>query len=127
MTLRLPLMENNITAEDRAAVIEFLRGDPILTQSENVRAFEQEWSQWLGLQRSVFVNSGASANFITMAAVRHLYGPGEVIVPTLTWVSDIASVLAAGLTPVFMDVNPRTLAMEPGQVIAAVKRTRASA
>ena len=57
MTLRLPLMENNITAEDRAAVIEFLRGDPILTQSENVRAFEQEWSQWLGLQRSVFVLS----------------------------------------------------------------------
>ncbi|HPY61647.1 MAG TPA: DegT/DnrJ/EryC1/StrS aminotransferase family protein [Kiritimatiellia bacterium] len=126
MTLRLPLMENNITAEDRAAVIEFLRGDPILTQSENVRAFEQEWSQWLGLQRSVFVNSGASANFITMAAVRHLYGPGEVIVPTLTWVSDIASVLAAGLTPVFMDVNPRTLAMEPGQVIAALNQnTRA--
>ncbi len=126
MTLRLPLMENNITAEDRAAVIEFLQGDPILTQSENVRAFEQEWAQWLGVRRSVFVNSGASANFITMSALRHLYGPGEVIVPTLTWVSDIASVLAAGLTPVFMDVNPRTLAMAPRQVAAALNdRTRA--
>lgn len=126
MTFKLPLMENNITAADRAAVIEFLQGDPILTQSSNVRAFEQEWSQWLGVRRSVFVNSGASANFITMAAIRHLYGPGEIIVPTLTWVSDISSVLAAGHKPVFMDVNPRTLAMDPRQVAAALNpNTRA--
>ena len=126
MKFSLPLMENNITLEDRNAVIEFLQGDPILTQSSNVRAFEQEWSQWLGVRRSVFVNSGASANFITMAALRHLYGPGEVIVPTLTWVSDISSVLAAGHTPVFMDVNPRTLAMDPRQVVASLTpQTRA--
>lgn len=126
MKFSLPLMENNITAADRAAVIAFLQGDPILTQSTNVRAFEQEWSQWLGVRRSVFVNSGASANFITMAALRHLYGPGEVIVPTLTWVSDISSVLAAGHTPIFMDVDPRTLAMAPQQVVAALNRkTRA--
>jgi len=126
MNFRLPLMENNIAPEDRAAVIDFLRGDPILTQSNNVRAFEEEWAQWLGVRHSVFVNSGASANFITMAALRHLRGPGEVIVPTLTWVSDISSVLAAGHTPVFMDVNPRTLAMDPRQVIAALNNnTRA--
>jgi CDP-4-dehydro-6-deoxyglucose reductase, E1 len=120
MNFKLPLMENNITAADRSAVIEFLQGDPVLTQSAHVRAFEAEWSQWLGVRHSVFVNSGASANFITMAALRHLRGPGEVIVPTLTWVSDISSVLAAGHTPVFMDVNPRTLAMDPRQVIAAL-------
>lgn len=126
MKFSLPLMENNVTAEDRAAVIEFLKGDPILTQSSNVRAFEQEWSQWLGVRRSVFVNSGASANFVTLAALRHLYGPGEVVVPTLTWVSDVSSVLAAGHKPVFMDVDPRTLAMDPRQVVAALNaNTRA--
>ncbi|NLI05447.1 MAG: DegT/DnrJ/EryC1/StrS aminotransferase family protein [Actinomycetaceae bacterium] len=126
MSFTLPLMENNITAEDRQAVIDFLQGDPILTQSANVRAFEKEWSEWLGVRHSVFVNSGASANFITMAALRHLYGPGEVIVPTLTWVSDISSVLAAGHTPVFMDVDPRTLAMDPQQVLASLNNnTRA--
>lgn len=121
-----PLMENNITAEDRAAVIDFLKGDPILTQSENVRAFEREWSEWLGVKHSVFVNSGSSANFITMAALRHLRGPGEVVVPTLTWVSDIASVLAAGFSPVFVDLDPRTLAMDPRRVQEALtERTRA--
>ena len=126
MTFKLPLMENNVVAEDRAAVIAFLQGDPILTQSANVRAFEQEWSAWLGVRRSVFVNSGASANFITMAALRHLRGPGEVVVPTLTWVSDISSVLAAGHKPVFVDVDPRTLAMDPRRVVAALtENTRA--
>jgi CDP-6-deoxy-D-xylo-4-hexulose-3-dehydrase len=46
--------------------------------------------------------------------------PGRLIVPTLTWVSDITAVLHAGLTPVFVDVDPRTLGMDNDQVIAAL-------
>jgi CDP-6-deoxy-D-xylo-4-hexulose-3-dehydrase len=119
-------MADNITRQDLDAVIRFLRGRPVLTQSANVRAFEAEWSRWLGVRRSVFVNSGSSANFITMAAIRHRFGPGEVIVPTLTWVSDIASVLHSGFEPVFVDINPRTLGMDAEQVIARLsRRTRA--
>ncbi len=126
MNLNWPLMENNITRGDLDEAICFLQGDPILTQSQNVRAFEEEWSQWLGVRHSVFVNSGSSANFISMAIVRHMFGEGEVIVPTLTWVSDIASVLHAGLKPVFVDINPRTLGMAEEQVIARLSdRTRA--
>ncbi len=80
-----PLMQNNLARTDLDAVIAFLRdGDPILTQSAQVRAFEEEWSAWLGCRHSVFVNSGASANLLTMAALRETHGPGEVIVPTLT-------------------------------------------
>ena len=121
-----PLMANNITRDDLNAVIRFLRKSPILTQSAQVRAFEEEWSQWVGVRHSVFVNSGSSANFITMAIIRHLFGEGEVIVPTLTWVSDISSVLAAGLKPVFVDIDPNTLGMNVEQVLKLVtKRTRA--
>lgn len=124
---RWPLMANNITRSDLQAVVRFLsRGEPVLTQSEHVRAFEKAWSQWLGVRYSVFVNSGSSANFITMALLRHVCGPGEVVVPTLTWVSDIASVLAAGHTPVFVDIDPRTLGMNPSQVLARLTpRTKA--
>lgn len=112
-------MRNNITRADLDAVIEFLRqDDPMLTQSAEVRAFEAEWSQWLGARHSVFVNSGSSANLLTMAALRYVHGPGEVIVPTLTWVSDIASVIQCGLTPVFVDIDPRTLGMDVEQVIS---------
>jgi len=122
-----PLMQNNVTREDLDRVIELLRqDDPILTQSKNVAAFEQEWSEWLGVKYSVFVNSGSSANQITMAALRERCGGGEIIVPTLTWVSDIASVLQAGFTPVFVDIDPRTLGMDTRQVIAKItSRTRA--
>jgi CDP-6-deoxy-D-xylo-4-hexulose-3-dehydrase len=122
-----PLMNNNISRADLDAVIEFLQQkDPILTQAAQVQAFEQEWSNWLGVRYSVFVNSGASANLLTMAALRETRGTGEIIVPTLTWVSDIASVIHCGFTPVFVDIDPRTLGMDNEQVVRKITpRTKA--
>ncbi len=117
MKLNWPLMKNNITREDIDVLIEFIKKMPRLTQSKNVKAFEREWSKWLGVKYSVFVNSGASANFITMAAIKHLYGVGEVIIPPLTWVSDIVSVVENGFKPVFVDINPKSLCMNDEQVI----------
>lgn len=126
--MKFPLMRNNITREDLDAVIEHLKQDnPMLTHGANVRAFEEEWSRWLGVKHSVFVNSGASANLLTMAVlkIRHPEG-GEVIVPPLTWISDVASVLQNGFTPVFVDIDPRSLAMNASQVIAKLTdKTRA--
>lgn len=118
MKLNWPLMKNNITRSDLDALIKFLMGNPILTQSENVREFESEWSEWLGVKYSVFVNSGSSANLISIAALKQIVGSGgEIIVPALTWVSDISSVLFCGFTPKFVDVNPKTLGMDDEQVI----------
>ena len=126
--MKFPLMRNNILREDLDAVIEHLKqDDPILTHGANVRAFEAEWSEWLGVKYSVFVNSGASANLLTMAIlkIRHPEG-GEVIVPPLAWVSDVASVLQNGFKPVFADIDPRTLAMHPAQILAKLNdKTRA--
>jgi CDP-6-deoxy-D-xylo-4-hexulose-3-dehydrase len=120
-------MKNNITRADLDALIEFLQqDDPILTQSQNVRAFEQEWADWVGVKHCVFVNSGASANLLTITALREHAGLGEVLVPTLTWVSDIASVLQCGMTPVFCDINPRTLAMDEDEILRKITpRTKA--
>ena len=126
MKFNWPLMEDNITKEDIDTLIAFLEKMPHLTQSSNVLAFEKEWSDWLGVRYSVFVNSGASANLITMAALKHLYGRGEIIVPPLTWVSDIASVIQNGFEPVFVDINPKNLCMDDTQVISKLNdRTRA--
>ncbi len=120
--MRFPLMRNNILREDLDAVIEHLKqDDPILTNGPKVRAFEAAWSEWLGVKYSVFVNSGASANLLTMAAlkIRHPDG-GEVIVPPLTWVSDIASVLQNGFTPVFADIDSQSLAMAPAEILRKI-------
>ncbi|MDB3944440.1 DegT/DnrJ/EryC1/StrS aminotransferase family protein [Gammaproteobacteria bacterium] len=128
MNKNFPLMRNNITRQDLDRVIEFLKqDDPILTQSSNVRAFEEEWSEWLGVKHSVFVNSGSSANQLTIAALRlrHPEG-GEVVVPPLTWSSDISAVLQAGFTPVFADINPHHLGMDCSAILAALsKKTKA--
>ena len=121
-------MRNNILREDLDAVIEHLKqDDPILTHGANVRAFEAEWSQWLGVKYSVFVNSGASANLLTMAIlkIRHPDG-GEIITPPLTWVSDVASVLQNGFTPVFADIDPFSLAMDSAEILKKITdKTRA--
>lgn len=126
--MKFPLMRNNILREDLDAVIEYLtQDDPMLTHGANVRAFEAEWSAWLGVKYSVFVNSGSSANLLTMAVlkIRHPEG-GEVIVPPLAWVSDIASVLQNGFKPVFADIDPTTLAMDTKEILHKINgKTRA--
>ena len=126
--MKFPLMRNNILREDLDAVIEYLKqDDPILTNGANVKAFETEWSEWLGVKYSVFVNSGASANLLTMALLKLRFPEGgEVITPPLTWVSDVASVLQNGFTPIFADIDPKTLAMAPAEILKKItKQTRA--
>jgi CDP-6-deoxy-D-xylo-4-hexulose-3-dehydrase len=91
-----------------------------------VKKFEEEWSKWLGVKHSLMVNSGSSANDLTMMALRELKGPGEVIVPPLTWVSDISSVIRSGLEPVFVDIDPNSLALNSKKVLDAITpKTRA--
>lgn len=110
-------MEDNIQAADMDALIEFLKTRPRLTQSSQVLAFEKEWSNWLGTAYSLFVNSGSSANFLTMAALKELYGTGEIIVSPLNWISDIVALIQNGFTPVFADINPRNLCLDDKQVL----------
>jgi CDP-6-deoxy-D-xylo-4-hexulose-3-dehydrase len=114
-----PLMHNNITINDISNVVKFLKNNKerIFTQSEKVKEFEIAWSKWLGIRYSVFVNSGSSANLLTLLATKILFGTGEVIVPALTWISDIASVIQNNFKPIFVDINPRTLCMDEKQII----------
>jgi len=124
--LNIPLMSNNIQKEDVNALIDFLQTADRFTQGTKVQEFERTWSQWLGVKHTLFVNSGSSANFITMAVLRDLYGVGEVIVPPIAWSSDIASVFAAGHMPVFVDVSRENLAMtEEGILSHITEKTRA--
>ena len=120
--INLPLMQNNISKADLEKVIEHLQSeDPILTQSKNVALFEKEWSEWLGVNYSVFVNSGSSANLLTLFALKQKYPKGgEIIVPPLTWSSDIFSILIAGFKPIFVDIDPHHLGMNDQGIIDAL-------
>jgi CDP-6-deoxy-D-xylo-4-hexulose-3-dehydrase len=114
-------MKNNVSRSDLDKIIEYLKqDDPKLTHGPLVKEFEEVWSKWLGVKHSIMLNSGSSANDLTMIALKEMWGPGEIIVPPITWVSDISSVLRAGLKPKFVDINPHTLAIDSKLVLSAI-------
>ena len=100
------LINDSISAEDKLKLISWLsQPNTRFTQGEYVKQFENEWSNWLGVKHSVFVNSGASANYIMASIMKEEKGLGEVIVSPLGWVSDVAPLVNLGFTPVFVDVS----------------------
>ena len=130
MKINHPLMHNNFTKQDLNKVKElFSKKNIILTQSEQVKKFEKKWSEWLGVKHSVFVNSGSSANYITIKILDIINkdkNKNEIIVPALTWVSDISSVIMNGFKPIFVDINLNSLSMDLDQVLKKInKRTLA--
>lgn len=120
--MKWPLMNNNIVESDMDVLVQFLsqRPIPILTNGKKVREFEEEWSKWLGVKYSVFVNSGSSANILTLLALKEIFGDGEVITSPLGWVSDVAAILHARMTPVFVDINQNTLAIDENELIKKI-------
>ena len=122
-------MSDNIDREDVDCLIDFLKQEPIprLTNGPKVIEFEEKWSKWLGVEHSVLVNSGTAANELTMLALKYKYPEGgEIIVPPLTWISDINSVLFAEFNPVFVDINFKNLSFDLDKLEEAItEKTKA--
>lgn len=110
----LPLMEDNIDKNDIKHLVNFLTGPniPKLTNGPKVFEFESEWGKWLGTKYNLMVNSGASANELTILALNEMYEDGEIIIPPLTWISDVAAVVFSKFTPVFCDINLKNLSFD---------------
>ena len=117
-----PLMKNNVNREDLDLVIKHLKqDDPKLTNGPLCKKFEEEWSEWLGVKHSVFVNSGSSANLLSLTCLKLRYPKGgEVIVSPLNWVSDISAILQTGFKPVFVDIDLNTLSLDNQKVLEAI-------
>ena len=120
----LPYGRQQIDEDDIAAVVEVLRGD-WLTTGPKVGEFERDFAAFCGTAEAVAVSSGT-------AALHCLYhsagiGPGdEVIVPSLTFAATANAALYCGATPVFADVEPDTLLIDPQSVRAKITpRTKA--
>ena len=119
-------MHNNFTSADINAVKKFLKNkNAILTQSKKVEEFEKKWSKWLKVKYSTFVNSGSSANFISISLLKILnknQKKNEIIVPSLTWVSDVNSIIMNGFKPIFVDINLTNLSMNIEQVLKKINK-----
>jgi CDP-6-deoxy-D-xylo-4-hexulose-3-dehydrase len=126
MEFKWPLINDNITQHDREVLADFCLNSKRFTNGEKVKEFEKVWSEWLGIKYSIMVNSGASANFISIAMVKELKGVGEIIVPPIGWVSDISSVVQLGMKPVFVDINMNNFNITAENIKSAInKNTKA--
>ena len=119
-------MANNLTHSDMNEVKKIIKNkNLILTQSNKVKEFENKWSKWLGVKYSTFVNSGSSANFISISLLKILNKnkkKNEIIVPPLTWISDISSVVMNGFKPIFVDIKFKNLSMDNDQIIKKISK-----
>jgi CDP-4-dehydro-6-deoxyglucose reductase, E1 len=117
------LQENVLNEADIETLIDFIRHTKRFTQFEKVREFEKEFSRWLGTKYCVYVNSGSSANLLLIAALKELYQwklNDEIIVPAVTWVTNVSPVMQCGLKPVFLDINLKDLSFAYDQLEAAI-------
>ena len=115
------LINDSITKEDKKILTDFINTDGVrFTQGEKVKEFEEAWSRWLGVRYSLFVNSGASANYIMASVMKSHKGLGEVIVPPIGWVSDVSPLVNLGFTPVFVDVDLKNMSITLDNIKNAV-------
>ena len=114
----LPAQYRSIAEELRAAVLGVLESGQYVLGRE-VAAFEQDFARYIDARHAVAVNTGTSALHLAMLAAG--IGPGdEVITVPFTFVATVAAIRYTGATPVFVDVDPQTLTMNPTQAAGAI-------
>lgn len=110
----LPYGRQVIEEDDIAAVVEVFRSD-WLTTGPKVGEFESEVAAFVSARHAVALSSGTAALHAAMHAIG--VGPGdEVIVPAITFVATANCVAYQGGIPVFADVEPETLLIDPVDV-----------
>jgi CDP-6-deoxy-D-xylo-4-hexulose-3-dehydrase len=112
------LVSDTIDKADVKSLVEWLDSPgmdiPQLTKGPITPIFENKFSDWLGTKHSVFVNSGSSAILAGLAALK--YGNklknDKIIVPDLSWATDVSSPLLLGLNPILIDANEEDLSVD---------------
>ena len=114
---KYPLIESTYNKDEILAMMDVLITDK-LTMGENVSNFEKDFAEYVGSKYAIMVNSGSSANLLSMAVASNPYRkkylkPGDkVIVPNVCWSTSVFPILQMNLVPVFVDVDPQTLNMD---------------
>ncbi len=120
----IPYGKQFLDEADVEAVVEVLRSD-WLTTGPKVGEFERAFAESVGAREAVAVSSGTAALHAAVFALG--IGPGdEVIVPPMTFAASANCVVYQGGTPVFADVCPETLLIDPASAASKItERTRA--
>jgi len=113
-----------IGAEEKTAVMEVLDSGQ-LAQGPRTEAFERRFAEYVGAKHAIAVNSGTAALIVALQA--NGVGPGdEVITTPFSFIATATSIVACGAIPVFVDIDPFDLNLDPNQVESAITdRTKA--
>jgi CDP-6-deoxy-D-xylo-4-hexulose-3-dehydrase len=120
-----PLQENVLSETDIHELTNYIKTAKRFTQFEMVRQFEENFSAWEGAKFSVYVNSGSSANLILINALKEIHGwntESEIIVPSVTWSTNVSPVIQNGMTPVFVDVNLEDLSFNYKKIVEVINK-----
>lgn len=112
--IMIPYARQSIDESDIEAVVDTLRG-ALITTGPLVDRFENAIREFTGTKHAVAVANGTAALHAAMSAANIQPGD-EVIVPTLTFLASANCVVYQGGTPVFADVDPDTLLVDPADV-----------
>jgi perosamine synthetase len=123
-SMRIPLSAPDITEAEIEAVANVLRTHQ-LSLGPKLEAFESATADYVGANHAVAVNSGTSGLHLCFRCLG--IGEGdEVIVPSFTFIAAANVIRMARATPIFVDIDPATLNLDPQKVEAAItSRTRA--
>ena len=110
----IKLVQDTISKEDINELIKWLETYPQLTKSTKTKEFEKAWSNWMGVKHSIFVNSGSSANLLMLYALiaSKSLKNNKVVVPSLSWATDLSPVMQLGLEPILVDCNLDNLSVD---------------
>lgn len=110
----IPLSKNTINENDIFDLCDWLKTFPRLSKDELTIRFEEEWSKWLGVKYSVFVNSGSSANLAMVYSLiqsKRLKNK-NVICPNISWITTVSPIIQLGLKPILCECDKETLGID---------------
>jgi perosamine synthetase len=124
MSFRIPLSAPDITQAEIDAVTNVLR-TPQLSLGPQLNTFESELAEYHGMPHAIAVSSGTAGLHIALITLGIRSGD-QVIVPSFSFIAVANAVVQAGASPVFADIDPVTLNLDPARVAEAITdRTRA--
>ncbi|MDD4287202.1 MAG: DegT/DnrJ/EryC1/StrS family aminotransferase [Candidatus Peribacteraceae bacterium] len=124
MIQEIPLSMPDLSEEDIQAVVQVLR-TPQLSLGPKLREFEQKFAAFVGTKEAVAVNSGTSALHLVMRGLQIRDGD-EVITTPFSFIASANCILFERAKPVFVDILPSTMCIDPAKVSAAITpRTKA--
>jgi CDP-6-deoxy-D-xylo-4-hexulose-3-dehydrase len=125
---KIGIAEPSYDSEEIDAVLKVLQTGR-LKQGPLVQELEERFSQYVGMENGVAVNSGSSANLVVFEVLKEvgkLKAKDEVITSALTWPTTVYPIVQVGCKPIFVDSDPMHFCISPEKVEDAVtERTKA--